>query len=36
MTDVVAKQTKDVPGPGTYNHEVGRSTFYKPNYKIRR
>ena len=36
MTDVMAKVTKDVPGPGSYNHEAGRNTFYKPFYKLRR
>lgn len=30
MTDVMAKMTKDVPGPGSYNLDAGRNTVYKP------
>lgn len=36
MTDVMANRTKYVPGPGSYDHDVGKNTFYKPNYKVKR
>jgi len=36
MTDSVASKTKYVPGPGKYDPDINRNSFYKPFYKIRR